>query len=242
MRFLDITLKSPEQNLALDEVLLDEAEAGRSPETLRMWESPDPVVVLGVSQSLRQHVYEEPCRRDGVKIMRRCSAGGCVLIGPGSLNFSLTLLHSERPDIKTLRGSYCYILEAVCEELHKRGIRAHHKGISDIAVHGRKVSGNAQKRRQKAILHQGTLLYDDFNPRTVARYLREPPEQPQYRGARSHEDFVHVLPLSRTELCEVLCNSFHADCVPVKPKASELRTAKDLACQKYASLDWTLRR
>lgn len=242
MRFLDVSLRTPEENLALDEVLLDGLETGRSPETLRVWESATPVVVLGVSQSWRQHVYEQACRRDGVKIMRRCSAGGCVLIGPGSLNFSLVLLHSEHPQIKTLRGSYCYILGAVCEQLRKRGVHAHHKGISDIAVSGKKVSGSAQKRRKNAILHQGTLLYNGFNSSILALYLREPPERPQYRGTRSHEDFVHVLPMSRTELCEVLRDSFHADGKPERLAAWEMRRIAELAREKYASLDWSLRR
>ena len=38
MRLLDLSFEEPARNLALDEVLLNEAEEGRSGETLRFWE------------------------------------------------------------------------------------------------------------------------------------------------------------------------------------------------------------
>jgi len=50
MRYLDLTLPSPAENLALDEALLEEAEAsGRPTETLRLWEPRQPAVVVGRS-------------------------------------------------------------------------------------------------------------------------------------------------------------------------------------------------
>ena len=45
MRFLELTLSSPAENLALDEALLLEAEAGRGGEALRLWEWPRHAVV-----------------------------------------------------------------------------------------------------------------------------------------------------------------------------------------------------
>ena len=44
---MDLTLPSPAENLALDEALLEEAEAtGRPTETLRFWEPARPMVVV----------------------------------------------------------------------------------------------------------------------------------------------------------------------------------------------------
>ncbi|MBI5094131.1 MAG: hypothetical protein HZB26_17025 [Candidatus Hydrogenedentes bacterium] len=148
IRLLDISFDSPAANLALDEVILDSAETGRVGETLRFWESPVPFVVLGVSQILRDEVHEDACIDDAVPILRRCSAGGCVLQGPGCLNFSLALTHEGHPEVRALRPSYCYILNAICGALGTLGVTASHNGISDIVVEGRKVSGNAQKRRK----------------------------------------------------------------------------------------------
>src|SRR5688572_23295776 len=99
LRLLDLTLPTPEENLALDEALLLALEqdlaggAGPPPplETLRFWESPVPFVVLGVSGRLREEVDREACARAGVPVLRRASGGGTVIQGPGCLNFSLAL-------------------------------------------------------------------------------------------------------------------------------------------------------
>ena len=50
---LDLTLPTAAENLALDEALLEEAEAGPpTAETLRFWQSPRPIVVVGRSSKL----------------------------------------------------------------------------------------------------------------------------------------------------------------------------------------------
>src|SRR3954452_17786953 len=83
MRFLDLTLPGAAENLALDEALLLEAEAGRSGEVLRVWEWPRPAVVLGSGCKLAEDVWEEACAADGVPVLRRSTGGGTVLLGAG---------------------------------------------------------------------------------------------------------------------------------------------------------------
>ena len=57
MRFIDLTLDQPAENLALDEALLEEAEsAGQPQETLRLWESPSHVAVVGRSSSVGEEI------------------------------------------------------------------------------------------------------------------------------------------------------------------------------------------
>lgn len=48
MRYLDLTLPTPAENLALDEALLEEAENAAKPlETLRFWEPPQNMAIVG---------------------------------------------------------------------------------------------------------------------------------------------------------------------------------------------------
>lgn len=240
MRLLDLSLRTPEENLACDEVLLDRVEHGES-EVLRFWESPIPFVVLGVSQVIREHVAERVCAADGIPVLRRCSAGGCVLQGPGCLNYTLVLTHEQHPEVTTIRGSYCYILGRVCEVLRQHGLSASHKGTSDIAIGGRKVSGNAQKRRRRAILHHGTLLYA-MDPELMERYLREPIDRPQYRGERTHRGFVRCLPLSADELRAGIAEAFGATAERHMLSRAEKAAMKALARDKYALNEWSRRR
>jgi lipoate-protein ligase A len=241
MRLLDVSFAKPAENLAYDELLLDDAEDGRGADTLRIWESTVPFVVLGVSQVLREHVRVEACERDGVRILRRSSAGGCVLQGPGCLNFTLVLSHERFPQIATIRGSYCFILNRLAAALRERGVNASHKGTSDLAVGGKKMSGNAQRRRKRFILHHGTLLYA-MDPERMERYLIEPSDRPQYRANRTHRGFVKCLRLDASEIRGVFQRAFGSEASGARPRKDELEAVKSLAKEKFSTASWINRR
>jgi len=67
----------------------------------------------------------------------------------------------------------------------------------------RKFSGNSLRAKRTHFLYHGTLLYD-FDLELIAKCLRMPPRQPDYRSARSHLEFITNLPLSRQQLIEAL--------------------------------------
>jgi lipoate-protein ligase A len=238
MRFLDLTLPSAEANLALDEALLLEAEAGRGGETLRLWEWPRPAVVLGSGCVLRDDVDEENCVADGVPILRRSSGGGTVLLGKGCLLFSLVLSYERDPALAEIRPSYVYILERVAAALEGIVPDVGPAGISDLAAGGWKVSGNAQQRKRTFLLHHGTLLYD-FDLPLIGRYLRMPGRQPEYRAGRDHSAFVMNLPCGREELRRRLCGAWEAgEEVCAWPEEMVAR----LVAEKYATAAWVRRR
>lgn len=241
MRLLDISFESPAQNLAFEEALLEAVESGEVRSTLRLWESAVPFVVLGTSQRFCQEVEEEGCERAGVSVLRRCSAGGCVLQGPGCLNFTLALRYADYPEMRSLRSSYSSILGRLASAFQERGLDVCHEGISDLAVDGRKVSGNSQKRRKRAFLHHGTLLYD-INYELVSVCIKEPSDRPVYRGQRGHEEFIGALPLSAGELRDVVIGAFGCEPGPCVPGVKEIERMTELTAQKYCSEDWTRRR
>ena len=241
MRVLDLSFHDPALNLALDEVLLDSAEQDRAHESLRFWECPKPFVVVGVSQSLHNEVDQVACMKDGIPVLRRCSAGGSVLQGPGSVNFNLVLAYDRDPALRNIRNSYCYILCRIREALAGHGIQVALEGISDLAVDGQKVSGNAQKRRKRFLLHHGTILYH-ADAVAMSRYLREPKDRPAYRGNRAHHAFIASLPLGPQELRTVVCQAFDVHFAVIEPLPAEMAQARELAIQKYRDHSWTYRR
>lgn len=232
MRFLDATLPTVAENLALDECLLLEAEAGCGSETLRVWEAPQWAVVLGAGCKLADDVNEEACRADGVPILRRASGGGTVLLGPGCLCFTLVLAYERDPALREIGSSYAYILGQLTAVLG--GARA---GTSDLAVDGLKFSGNAQQRKRDYLLHHGTMLYD-FPIDRVPRYLREPARQPEYREQRQHQAFLTNLTMTALELRRRLQESWDAH----KPTSFRQADVADLVAAKYAADAWTRRR
>ncbi len=241
MRLLDTSFKTPAKNLALEEVLLDGLEKPDAPNVLRLWESAVPFVVVGVAQAVREHVRVGACRENEIPILRRCSAGGCVLQGPGCLNYSLFLRQEDYSEIRTIRGSYSFILDRIGQTLRGRGVSVRHKGTSDLALGGKKVSGNAQKRRRTCILHHGTLLYG-FDSELMERYLREPADRPQYRGSRTHRGFVRGIPLPVGELRAAVREAFDAVGSGGILLREEREAVSALVDEKYGQTDWNFRR
>jgi lipoate-protein ligase A len=238
MHFLDLTLPTPAANLALDEALLLEAEAGAGGEVLRLWEWPTPAVVLGSGGKLADDVDEAACRADGVPILRRSSGGGTVLLDRGCLLFSLVLAYERSSALREIPFSYVYILDRIRDALAGLLPNIECAGTSDLASEGRKFSGNSQQRKRTHLLHHGTILYD-FDLERVGRYLRMPDRQPEYRSGRDHSAFLCNLPATVVDLKERFRRTWEAvgEFAPW-PHANVER----LVAEKYEREDWTRRR
>jgi lipoate-protein ligase A len=236
MHFLDLTLSTAAENLALDEALLLTAEAGDGGEVLRIWEWPHPTAVLGAGCRLAEDVDEAACTADGVPILRRSSGGGTVLLGSGCLLYTLVLRYDHAPALGGIGSSYIYLLERVGRALGIAGVEP--AGISDLALEGRKVSGNAQQRKRDHLLHHGTLLYS-FDLEVVGRYLRPPPRQPEYRAGRAHADFLRNLPLSAKELTRRLRSEWRTN-APLKMWPAQ--RMRELVGEKFGLPSWVRRR
>lgn len=239
-RLIGLEGLTPEEHLALDEAVLDAVEAGDSPSTLRLWEADVPFVVMGSAQRAALEVRLEACAADGVPVLRRCTAGGCVLQGPGSLNFSLAVRYDDWPGTRDLRPSYCLLLSRVTEGLKGLGLAASQEGVCDLAVDGLKVSGNAQRRRKHAFLHHGTLLYrPDYAG--MARYLAEPADRPEYRGARRHAEFVGAVNAAPELLRDMLRGAFGVRAPAEQPSPREREAMRRLVGEKYLLDAWNFR-
>jgi len=199
IRLLDVSMDKPEENLAMDEALLNELDqaAGCRSGILRFWESRRYFVVLGYSGRLQHEVCWEACEQADVPVLRRITGGGAVLQGPGCLNYTLVLSLDRYPELRDVRRSLCLILGKLRVALGLEGIAI--RGLADLALGERKISGNAQRRMRSALLHHGTVLYN-FDAALVERYLQEPPRQPDYRRRRRHAEFLGNIPVAPHEI------------------------------------------
>lgn len=238
MHFLDLTLPSLAENLALDEALLLAAESGAGGEILRFWDWPSPAIVLGSGGRIVEDVEEAACAADAVPIVRRASGGGTVLLGRGCLLYTLVLPYERDPELGDIRRSYRLILGRIAQSLAVNVGPIEQAGISDLALAGRKFSGTAQQRKRSHVLHHGTLMYD-MNLSLIPLYLCEPPRQPEYRAGRSHLAFVTNLPLPHDEIKERLRRIWEADIPhPLWP----VEEVQRLVAEKYAQDEWNRRR
>jgi lipoate-protein ligase A len=237
MQLLDLTLATAEENLALDEVLLDEANASDDiRETLRFWEPESPFVVIGRSSSMDREVNLPHCRELGIQVLRRTSGGAAIVTGPGCLMYSLVLSYDARPELRSLDRAHALVLSTIADALRPAVPHIARQGTSDLAIGTLKCSGNSVRCKRRALLYHGTLLYD-FDLALIEQCLRMPPRVPEYRRGRSHEEFVTNLPLGvraiRTALIDAWGNpSARADF----PREH----VSQLVAMRYSQPSWTL--
>jgi lipoate-protein ligase A len=235
--FLDLTLATAAENLALDEALLLDAEAG-GPEVLRVWSWLRPTVVLGAGGKWAEEVEDAACRADKVPVLRRSSGGGTVLLGPGCLLYSLVMSYERHPALRDVNASYRHILGQIARALGDLAPGGAVAGTSDLAMADRKFSGNSQQRKRHGLLHHGTLLHA-FDLALIARYLKQPARQPDYRRRREHGDFLMNLAVDASELTRRLRVCWHAqEPLATWPQAK----VRELVDEKYGKDKWTRRR
>ena len=238
MRFLDLTLATPAANLACDESLLDWRDDDGPDDILRVWESREHFVVLGYANPIRQSVHEEACRTRGISVLRRCSGGGTVLQGPGSLNFSLIVRHDGGGPFGGIAAATRHVLsrhQTLLQSLLREPVALH--GPSDLAIARRKVSGNAQRRKRRTTLFHGTFLLG-LDVALVEAVLPMPSLRPPYRAQRPHADFLTNLPVLRPVLVDALRTAWQA----VAPLEDVPVSAMDrLVATRYATAAWTHR-
>jgi len=211
MKYLDLTFADPRRNLACDEALGDCCEAADGGEVLRLWEPADYFVVVGYSNRVTAEVNVGACEQSGIPILRRFSGGGAVLQGPGCLNYAL-MLRNERPgSFGDIGHSYHRVLDRHRELFAKlTSERVEIQGTSDLAIVGRKFSGNSQHRKQHSTVFHGTFLLN-FDLSLIEACLPMPSRRPAYRQDRSHESFLKNLSIDPARVKQALKEVWLAD-------------------------------
>ena len=230
---------NPEENIALDELLLAKAETGRAGETLRFWTQEDHFVVLGRAGKIDEDCDTEACARDGVRLIRRISGGGTVLQGPGCINYSAVLSYARDEKTRDVRYSYSRVLGDISRAFRKKDLDVDFLPISDLAVGGKKVSGNAQARKKKYFLHHGTFLVG-FDLDRVSRYLKHPRKEPGYRKGRAHSEFLANIPVPADELKGLISEVFRPSEGALALTPEDLEELRNLVTRKYSTDRWNL--
>ena len=238
MKYCDFTATTPAENLACDEALLDLCDSGAEEAILRIWEPATAFVVLGYANRMAEHVDVAACRTLRISIFRRASGGGTVVQAPGCLNYAVALRHDGQGPFASLRSAMAFVLErhrALLSRLTGRHVEV--AGVSDLAIDGRKVSGNAQRRKRRAALVHGAFLLS-MDLSIVDALLPIPTRQPAYRAHRTHTDFLTNLRISAPVATQALRRAWQATAVldPIPHKA-----LARLARSRYADAAWIRR-
>ena len=231
-----LTLEQSAANIAFDEALLEEAEAEPGhPEVLRIWEPPETIVVVGRSSPIEQEVNLDFCRRHDIQIFRRCSGGASIVTGPGCLMYAVLLDYRGRENLRMLEQAHRFVIDQLRLAVERTGLEVQMQGTSDVTYQDRKFSGNSLRCKRNWMLYHGTILCD-FDLQLIANCLGSPKRQPAYRGGRSHQEFLTLLPTDTDVLRNALIEQWSAT-ETLTSWPQEMTT--QLMEEKYLSDEWT---
>ena len=235
MLLLELTFDDPVTNVAYDEALLEQAESNDShPEVLRLWESPQPLVVLGRSSPYAKEVAQEFCRQQGIGFVRRCSGGQSIVAGPGCLMYAVLLDYRKRPELRMLDVAHQFVMGQMQQALSQVGIETQIEGTSDLTLGGRKVSGNSMRCKRNWMIYHGTMIYQ-MDLDLIANCLGDPVRQPDYRSGRDHRSFLNQLPVEGSILRQAIARQWQAAPGSVEVLEKDL---VEMMESKYLTATW----
>lgn len=172
------------EQLALEEKLLKEKTGAY----LLINDGPPPAIVMGSTQKAEDVINIKKAKEKNIPIIQRFSAGGCVILDHNTIMVSL-ILHKKILPIdffpKTImEWSENFYKNAL--ELPSFSLQAH-----DYTLGNKKIGGNAQYIKKDRFVHHTSFLWD-FDKEHMDLLLH-PPKEPEYRNARSHQDFLTTI-------------------------------------------------
>lgn len=226
-------------NMALDEALLMHSVDHATP-ILRIYGWHPPCVSIGYFQSMEEEVDVLKCGNMGVDVVRRITGGGAVLH-----EFELTYTFISKTYPSNIMESYETICRPVVLCLNKLGYDAKYIPLNDIVVGNKKVSGNAQTRKNNTLLQHGTILLS-VDVEKMFSMLKVPSEKIKDKMINDVKDRVSGINKSFEEVArnlkESFAEKFGAQIITDTLSSNEKKDTEKLVIEKYSSKQWNWRK
>ncbi|MDE1860796.1 MAG: lipoate--protein ligase family protein [Candidatus Micrarchaeota archaeon] len=245
-RIIELQSNTAAMNMAIDDAVARFVKQGSSKPTIRFYTWKPSAVSIGRFQSLEHEVNVKRCEGLGIDYVRRITGGGAVYHDSGG-EITYSVIGPETMFPKGIRESYSCICQWVIKGLSNIGIWAEFAPINDILVEGKKISGNAQTRRNGILLQHGTVLYD-LNIKKMFGVLKVSKAKISDKMIKNVEDRVTSVirhrPVSSRELYNALLKGFTEGKEYEMGVISkeEMEFADELAENTYSSKEWNFSR
>ena len=183
-RLLDRGHLTAAENMALDQIILEEVAAKMSPPTIRFLQFAPPAALVGYHQDVDLEIRSDYCRTRGIDVNRRITGGGAIYFQESALGWELFGVQGEAP----FRDSFEAILDRICSVaaagLSRLGTNARFRPRNDIEIDGRKISGTGGVTISGGFMFQGTVLVKN-EVEQFLKALRVPVEKLKKREIES---------------------------------------------------------
>ena len=153
MIYINSNSTSPYFNFALEEYLLTKKDLPED-KIFLFWRT-SPTVMVGRYQNTYNEINEKYIKENNINVVRRNSGGGAIYTDNGAWQFTFIDKNYKEDSI-----SFEKFTRPIIEALKRENIDASFNSRNDLLINNKKFSGNAQYRKNNAILHHGSILFN----------------------------------------------------------------------------------
>lgn len=266
--YLDSGIHDAAINMAIDESLLNWHSKGLIPPVLRLYGWKLPSLSIGQFQKAEKTINFDGIDKHGCEFVRRLTGGSAVL-HDDELTYSL-IVSENHPNIpQSVQKAYYVLSKGVLEGYRNLGINADYAvperealrdktavcfektAVYEMIVDGKKISGNAQTRKDGVLLQHGSIpmtmdeemLFDLF--KFKSERARERQRENFSNKAVSIEQITqkpHTYDMLKNAFLEGFKKGLDIDVEPMELSAAQWTEVNELADSKYRNDEWNLRR
>src|SRR5690625_2672549 len=172
--FLDTGHHDAATNMAIDEALLKWHSEGKISPTIRFYGWERPSLTIGHFQNTEKTIDFAGIKKHGCDFVRRLT-GGSVVLHDDELTYSIIVSESHPKIPHSINKAYYILSQGLLEGYHLLGVEAdfaiperelrqersavcfEEPAIYEMVVDGKKISGNAQTRKNGVLLQHGSI-------------------------------------------------------------------------------------
>ena len=237
MKYIDWKETDPQINLAFEEYVFNQMDQDQS--YFLLWQN-DNAVIVGKHQNTIEEINQEYIRENDIKVVRRLSGGGAVYHDLGNLNFTFIVNDRGREQF-----DFQTFARPLVEALKTLGVNAEFNSRNDIAIDGKKFSGNSQYAKRGRILHHGTILFNS-NLATIQSALKVKKDKIESKGIKSvksrvtnitdYLDETYTMEDFKAALLKAMFANDNLEKITLSNE--EIQAIERLKTEKYATWDW----
>lgn len=255
-RFIPTGKHDPHTNMAIDETMFRLYEDGGTP-VFRLYGWEPTGISIGNNQNAGEILHLTQCYTAGIPVVRRITGGSAIYHGD-EITYSLICSRDDLEGVGGVRESYAKLCSFLLLFYEKLGLEASFAGggrgsgrlpafcfsareIHDIVIGGKKIGGNAQKRKGGLIFQHGSIPFTlDFG--TIIHLIRDVPPDIEERTTCLKEQTERRLAFPEAE--QLLVSSFgEAFGIGLYTKEitdEESEIVSGLVHRKYLTAEWNL--
>lgn len=226
----------PYMNLAAEEYLLKHFDAD-----IFMLYINRASVIVGKHQNTLSEINIEDIKQKNIAVVRRLSGGGTVYHDLGNLNFVWIVQGEKNKPVnfnKYMNDIYLF--------LKSLNINVSQTKNNDLAIDGKKISGNAEHIFKQRLIHHGTLLYNtnlqDLNNAISgnAAFYSTKAVQSKRANVTNIINFMNkpvTIKAFRNALFHYIKNKY-VQSIDYQFDERDLSAIRNLAARKYTTWEW----